>query len=125
MADEGHVAAGSGAAPSAPGAGNHGHAEPLPIIITQNLKAQANGPNSPLLEEITSITSPRLFTPNPFSRKNTSLDIDDYFVRLSVSVRCVSNLDDANSGCRLGPATSKNTQNGQYSSRCTEASCPS
>ena len=24
--------------------------------------------------------SPRIRTPNPFSRKNTSLDIDDYFV---------------------------------------------
>jgi hypothetical protein len=32
------------------------------------------------MEEIASLTSPRLFTPNPFSRKNTSLDIDDYFV---------------------------------------------
>lgn len=84
MADEGHAPAGAGAAPSAPGAGNHGHAEPLPII-TQNLKPQANGPNSPLLEEITSITSPRHFTPNPFSRKNTSLDIDDYFVRPSIN----------------------------------------
>ena len=25
--------------------------------------------------------SPRADTPNPFSRKNTSLDLDDYFVR--------------------------------------------
>lgn len=27
--------------------------------------------------------SPRNATPNPFSRKNTSLDIDDYFVSLA------------------------------------------
>jgi hypothetical protein len=83
MADDGHAAPGAAAAPSAPGAhgaSNHGPADNL-AINTQNARQNANGTNGPVLEEIASLTSPRLFTPNPFSRKNTSLDIDDYFVR--------------------------------------------
>ena len=82
MADDGHAAAGAPAAPAAPGAhgaGHHGPADNL-AINTQNAKPTGNGTNGPVLEEIASLTSPRLFTPNPFSRKNTSLDIDDYFV---------------------------------------------
>jgi hypothetical protein len=35
--------------------------------------------------------SPRVHTPNPFSRKNTSLDLDDYFVSRGIrSQACVS-----------------------------------
>ncbi|KAK3937439.1 Bestrophin, RFP-TM, chloride channel-domain-containing protein [Diplogelasinospora grovesii] len=30
-------------------------------------------------DPLTSPTSPRVFTPNPFSRKNSTLDLDDYF----------------------------------------------
>ncbi|KAK3291726.1 Bestrophin, RFP-TM, chloride channel-domain-containing protein [Chaetomium fimeti] len=75
MAEDGHVAPGAPAAHAAPG-GGHGPTENL-AINTQNIKP-VNG-NGPLLEEIASLTSPRLYTPNPFSRKNTSLDIDDYF----------------------------------------------
>lgn len=82
MAEDGHAAPAAGGAPaahSAPGAGGHGPADNL-AINTQNLdKTNGNGTNGALLEEIASLTSPRLFTPNPFSRKNTSLDIDDYF----------------------------------------------
>ena len=80
MAEDGQAAAGAPtahAAPGAPGAGGHGPGDGL-AINTQNIQPNGNGP---LLEEIASLTSPRLFTPNPFSRKNTSLDIDDYFVR--------------------------------------------
>ncbi|KAK5655689.1 hypothetical protein OQA88_5622 [Cercophora sp. LCS_1] len=33
----------------------------------------------PVPEDATSPMSPRINTPNPFSRKNTSLDLDDYF----------------------------------------------
>lgn len=33
------------------------------------------------LQKEPSPMSPRAHTPNPFSRKNTSLDLDDYFVR--------------------------------------------
>ena len=83
MAEDGQAAAGAPtthAAPGAPGAGGHGPGDGL-AINTQNIHPNGNGPNGALLEEIASLTSPRLFTPNPFSRKNTSLDIDDYFVR--------------------------------------------
>lgn len=78
MGDDGQAAAAPGAH-AAPGAGHHGPAE-LPTINTQILKTNTNIISSPAMEEIASLTSPRLFTPNPFSRKNTSLDIDDYFV---------------------------------------------
>ena len=86
MADDGHAHAAPGgpAAPSAPSAPS---AAPAPIDTAsvaahanQNGKTNGNVINSPVLEEIASLTSPRLFTPNPFSRKNTSLDVDDYFV---------------------------------------------
>ncbi|KAK4149503.1 Bestrophin, RFP-TM, chloride channel-domain-containing protein [Chaetomidium leptoderma] len=81
MADDGQAAAGApgaSAAPGAPGGGHHGPPD-IPPINTQNAKFNANATNGPHMEEIASLTSPRLFTPNPFSRKNTSLDIDDYF----------------------------------------------
>ncbi len=82
MADDGGHA-GGGAAPPAPaasgGASHHGPADAVPVN-GQNPKSNGNIPPSPVLEEIASLTSPRLFTPNPFSRKNTSLDLDDYFV---------------------------------------------
>ncbi|KAL2019010.1 hypothetical protein VTK56DRAFT_10175 [Thermocarpiscus australiensis] len=75
MAEDGHGAASS--APAAPEAGGHHEPALAPIQVGQQLAA--NTTNSPAMEDIASLTSPRLFTPNPFSRKNTSLDIDDYF----------------------------------------------
>jgi len=72
MAEDGHAAA------VAPGGGHHSPADNL-AINTENIKTNGNATHGPSLEEITSLTSPRLITPNPFSRKNTSLDIDDYF----------------------------------------------
>ncbi|KAK4234603.1 Bestrophin, RFP-TM, chloride channel-domain-containing protein [Achaetomium macrosporum] len=86
MADDaGHGAAGAPAAPAAPGAPGvgRGHSDVTLSVNTQAAHAQkveSNvSNNNPQIEEIASLTSPRLFTPNPFSRKNTSLDIDDYF----------------------------------------------
>jgi ion channel-forming bestrophin family protein len=66
------AAAGAGAVASAqqgPQAGDG--AKPRPV--------ETNGVP---LDHVTSPMSPRGNTPNPFSRKNTSLDLDDYFVRL-------------------------------------------
>ncbi len=40
---------------------------------------QSSAPMPPLTQE-ESPMSPRIHTPNPFSRHNTSLDLDDYFV---------------------------------------------
>lgn len=40
-------------------------------IVTTNI--EKNEDENPM--------SPRVGTPNPFSRKNTSVDLDDYFVR--------------------------------------------
>jgi hypothetical protein len=84
--DAGHGAAGAPAAPAAagaPGAGR-GHSDvPLSVNVqaAQGQKVDSNiSSNNPQIEEIASLTSPRLITPNPFSRKNTSLDLDDYFV---------------------------------------------
>ena len=88
MADDAPPAAAAPpAAPSAPGGGGHhgghgGHGGPAETAATNaaNHKSNGDAPGSPVLEEIVSLTSPRLYTPNPFSRKNTSLDLDDYFV---------------------------------------------
>ncbi|KAL2175910.1 Bestrophin, RFP-TM, chloride channel-domain-containing protein [Thermothelomyces heterothallicus CBS 202.75] len=81
MAEEGGhgaVVAPNAHAPSAPGGGHHGPAENL-VINTQGATTNGNATKNPPREEIASLTSPRLVTPNPFSRKNTSLEIDDYF----------------------------------------------
>ncbi|KAH6611728.1 Bestrophin, RFP-TM, chloride channel-domain-containing protein [Chaetomium sp. MPI-SDFR-AT-0129] len=83
MADDGQaVASGGPAAPPATSAGHGGGHGPADNFAANGHHAQpahGGGSHGPLMEEITSLTSPRLFTPNPFSRKNTSLDIDDYF----------------------------------------------
>ncbi|KAL2265903.1 hypothetical protein VTJ83DRAFT_5255 [Remersonia thermophila] len=68
-------AAGTSAAPA--GSQNEPQ-EPL-TGPPQKPKLRQNCTARPTREEIASLTSPRLYTPNPFSRKNTSLDIDDYF----------------------------------------------
>ncbi len=89
MADDAPPAAAAPpSAPSAPGGGGHhgghgGPGGPAEAVPTNAANQKSNGdvPGSPVLEEIVSLTSPRLYTPNPFSRKNTSLDLDDYFVR--------------------------------------------
>jgi hypothetical protein len=83
MAEDGHAAPSAPGAPAAPSAGHAVTAGTEPQRLNaRNLTLNANGP---ALEEIASLTSPRLYTPNPFSRKNTSLDIDDYFVRITRS----------------------------------------
>jgi len=125
MADDGGHAGGAPAAPAAPAApsASHGPAEALAV----NAKNQKNNntPNSPVLEEIASLTSPRLFTPNPFSRKNTSLDIDDYFVCARRAWVPLSVCQPTNASSRPVLETSRSTRNGPSSSRCTGASCPS
>ncbi|KAL2148455.1 hypothetical protein VTH82DRAFT_2375 [Thermothelomyces myriococcoides] len=80
MAEEGgHGAAAPNAhAPNAPADNHHGPSENL-AIHTLAAKINGNATKSPLHDEIASLTSPRLITPNPFSRKHTSLEIDDYF----------------------------------------------
>lgn len=83
MADDGHAETVAPAAPvpsiAAHSYGNgHSRGETLPVNTELNPKFNGNVTNSPVPE---SLTSPRLYTPNPFSRHNTSLDIDDYFVR--------------------------------------------
>lgn len=129
MAEDGHAAGGAPtahAAPGAPGAGGHGPADNL--AINTQIKTNGSGPNGVALEEIASLTSPRLFTPNPFSRKNTSLDIDDYFVWTFLGPRA-----DAHPcwlaltpGCyRPDPAISRSTRNGPSSYKCTAAFFPS
>jgi putative membrane protein len=74
--------------------GGHGGGHAAPGAEVVPVQAQGNGAsqqantggkpaevvtNGPPLEPITSPMSPREYVPNPFSRKNTSLDIDDYF----------------------------------------------
>jgi hypothetical protein len=131
MADDGG-SAGGGAPPPPPvasggggGGGHHGPADAVPVN-GQNQKPNGNNPPSPVLEEIASLTSPRLFaTPNPFSRKNTSLDLDDYFVCTPPGFSHAQKRGAADFGCRLVPETSRSIRNGPSSSRCTAASCPS
>ncbi|KAL1839104.1 hypothetical protein VTJ49DRAFT_1872 [Mycothermus thermophilus] len=48
-------------------------------LLTSPPKLKTTSTARPVREEIASLTSPRLYTPNPFSRRHTSLDIDDYF----------------------------------------------
>ncbi|KAK3325113.1 Bestrophin, RFP-TM, chloride channel-domain-containing protein [Apodospora peruviana] len=70
MAEDGHAAPTSEPA-AGPGAGGQNQSHDTnhkPTEIVTNL---------PALDA--SVTSPRAFTPNPFSRKNTTLDLDDYF----------------------------------------------
>ncbi|KAK4211298.1 Bestrophin, RFP-TM, chloride channel-domain-containing protein [Rhypophila decipiens] len=63
-----------------------GHHAPSPVSEPVPVPGQTNGggkpgginTNLPHFDEA-SLTSPRVNTPNPFSRKNTSLDLDDYF----------------------------------------------
>lgn len=55
--------------------------EPVPVPHHTNGAGGKPGDintNLPPLDNA-SLTSPRVNTPNPFSRKNTSLDLDDYF----------------------------------------------
>ncbi|KAK8015435.1 Bestrophin- RFP-TM- chloride channel-domain-containing protein [Apiospora arundinis] len=77
---------GGGPAPGAPGGGAHASGNdhvPAPIITSgepmnihrQESRQSANNNNG----RDDYIISPRVHTPNPFSRKNTSMDIDDYF----------------------------------------------
>lgn len=63
-----------------------GHPAPVSEPVTIPNQSTTNGvkpadinTNLPHLDHTTSLTSPRVNTPNPFSRKNTSLDLDDYF----------------------------------------------
>jgi hypothetical protein len=88
MADDGAggaPAAASGA-PAVSGGGGPGEPVPVPAHGAHaGHQSTAHTTNGPAIEEIASLTSPRLFTPNPFSRKDSSLDIDDYFVFITKS----------------------------------------
>ncbi|KAH8890230.1 UPF0187-domain-containing protein [Thozetella sp. PMI_491] len=73
MAEEG----GGGMAPGAagPGGGGHeAHDNAVPGLRPIDIAA-SNNPDA-----VDSPLSPRINTPNPFSRKNSALDLDDYFV---------------------------------------------
>jgi len=61
---------------AAAGAGAHQGQQAQPGDNAPKPKIDTNGVP---LDHVTSPMSPRAFTPNPFSRKNTSLDLDDYF----------------------------------------------
>lgn len=78
-----------GGGPAAPGGGAGGaHASgndhvPAPIITSgesMNIRKQESHQSVNNNGQDDYIISPRVHTPNPFSRKNTSMDIDDYFV---------------------------------------------
>lgn len=71
MAEDGHVA-------------NMGDVRE-PALHPNSHTADQRPPNITILnlEQEDSPMSPATRTPNPFSRKNTSLDLDDYFVRLA------------------------------------------
>ncbi|KAM7188961.1 Bestrophin, RFP-TM, chloride channel domain containing protein [Naviculisporaceae sp. PSN 640] len=62
--------------------GHHASApvsEPVPVAHHANGGKPGDiNTNLPPMDDA-SLTSPRVNTPNPFSRKNTSLDLDDYF----------------------------------------------
>ncbi|KAK8117042.1 uncharacterized protein PG998_005323 [Apiospora kogelbergensis] len=77
-----------GGGPAAPGGGAGGaHASgndhvPAPIITSgesMNIRKQESHQSVNNNGQDDYIISPRVHTPNPFSRKNTSMDIDDYF----------------------------------------------
>ncbi|KAL1844727.1 hypothetical protein VTK73DRAFT_1946 [Phialemonium thermophilum] len=69
MAEDGHAAAPAVAVSDAHAMGGGHDTDHRPAEIATSVP----------LAHTASITSPRVFTPNPFSRKNTSLDLDDYF----------------------------------------------
>ncbi|ORY61738.1 Bestrophin, RFP-TM, chloride channel-domain-containing protein [Pseudomassariella vexata] len=52
---------------------------PHPIQIRTNLPKEPSSSITDVQEDYPISPSPRTGTPNPFSRKNTSMDIDDYF----------------------------------------------
>lgn len=66
----------------APATGVHEAAAPVPAAHQSPTPGHhPNGINTSMarLAKEESPLSPRIATPNPFSRKNTSLDLDDYF----------------------------------------------
>lgn len=65
----------------ADGEGHHGFHAGNPGDGT-HLRHRPSEINTVPLAQVESPMSPRTNTPNPFSRQHTSLDIDDYFVRL-------------------------------------------
>jgi ion channel-forming bestrophin family protein len=86
------------------GGGGHGGAHEAEPVVTHGAGhggAQAGNDHQPppLKTSRTTTTtvddefpiSPRVVTPNPFSRKNTSLDLDDYFVSQypRLELRCI------------------------------------
>lgn len=115
------------------GGGAHGGAEPVVAHGASHGGAHAvNGdrdPPAPIKTEHRTNTStveddypisPRAATPNPFSRKNTSLDLDDYFVSLPDNVRHPRLWSGADLGFnRLDREISRNTRNGRCLCRCT------
>jgi hypothetical protein len=63
---------------------------PAPVPHNPGSRAAGDASMPPLAHQ-ESPMSPRVHTPNPFSRKNTSLDLDDYFVSRGIrSQACVS-----------------------------------
>lgn len=92
MGDEGggHGGGGHGAeavvahgGPGGHGGAHNANSDPLPSIKTDQTNTTTREEDYPM--------SPRIATPNPFSRKNTSLDLDDYFVsRIHVELQLPS-----------------------------------
>lgn len=74
MSEEG----GAPSAPAAPGAADADHSNDA--IANEHRISDATVPY-PTEEEAEPPMSPRVNTPNPFSRNHSTLDLDDYFVR--------------------------------------------
>lgn len=83
MAGNGHGGAKDAPAPPAVSVTIPGKTVPLHAPVVQKRKLESDGDTTDghAPDEIASLASPRILAQNPFSRKNTSLDIDDYFVR--------------------------------------------
>jgi len=67
----------------------------------------------PPLAQQDSPLSPRIHTPNPFSRHNTSLDLDDYFVSYDIRHAATGHVPDR-WGFRKDPVTFNGIRNGPY-----------
>jgi len=76
MADDAGMTPVPGAAGAGAGANNTSNHEGKPADIVTTVP----------LHHVQSPLSPQAYTPNPFSRKNTTLEIDDYFVCLPALV---------------------------------------
>ena len=117
MGDDG----GATAVPATHNAANAGHHGGQEALAIDTLKAPRTSAHSVRTDDIKSPTVPH--TPNPFLKRQTSLDLDDYFVREAVK-RIQNNQATVLTVCRLGLEISPNTRNGRFLCKCTAAFSP-